>query len=450
MPVPSVATSIAKDNDSNTLANWPLANKPVASHCHNPALVLASSKVARTLTISDQHANILLTINKSEEKALLKLTLVPFHKKELARLPPRAPTITDDDNKDLDLLSEIELASRMKAESEQEEKEHSAKVLTFLTKFDWRMTSESGAEYSYHEAFPKTQAVPPQDKEVKEPAFKRVKTEEMGAVESPAAVKLSVFKAELIFPASERQVSRAMPSPGMTMIYETPSLYQTVTKPYIDRLVASGSLSWLKNIVEVKKEKERLLHDAEGWILNVDTKWRTHPDALTIPRTKWYQHESIVDLYCLGIFKAEGVASLRDLNQEHLPLLRELLETGPKVIEDIYGVTKNQLRIYVHYQPQFYHFHVHFTRLENDTGAQVEKAHLLSDIIQNLEQNGDYFKAKTMVYKLSPASELAKLLLAAPGSGENSGVWAWTESTLDTHKNTKKVRTLLAFSNHWT
>jgi hypothetical protein len=47
-----------------------------------------------------------------------------------------------------------------------------------------------------------------------------------------------------------------------------------VTKPFIDGIVASGSLSWLKNIVEVKKEKERLLWNAEGWILNIDTKVR--------------------------------------------------------------------------------------------------------------------------------------------------------------------------------
>ena len=104
------------------------------------------------------------------------------------------------------------------------------------------------------------------------------------------------------------------------------------------------------------------------------------------------------------------MASLRDLTAAHLPLLREMLEQGPKTIEQIYGVPKDQLRIFVHYQPQFYHFHVHYTRLENDIGAQVEKAHLLSDIIQDLEADPDCFKKKTMTYKLSLKDKLYHLL----------------------------------------
>lgn len=105
------------------------------------------------------------------------------------------------------------------------------------------------------------------------------------------------------------------------------------------------------------------------------------------------------------------MASLRDLTAAHLPLLREMLDQGPKTIEKIYGVPKDQLRIFVHYQPQFYHFHVHYTRLENDIGAQVEKAHLLSDIIQDLEADPDCFKKKTLTYKLSLKDKLYHFLL---------------------------------------
>lgn len=31
-------------------------------------------------------------------------------------------------------------------------------------------------------------------------------------------------------------------------------------------------------------------------------------------------------------------------------------------IEAVYGVPEDQLRVFVHYLPQFFHFHVHFTR----------------------------------------------------------------------------------------
>lgn len=34
-----------------------------------------------------------------------------------------------------------------------------------------------------------------------------------------------------------------------------------------------------------------------------------------------------------------------------------------KAIEEKYKLKKSQLRVYIHYQPSFYHLHVHFTYL---------------------------------------------------------------------------------------
>lgn len=396
----------------------------------DPASVLAAAKTAKTLTISDQHATILLHLARpaksiknggpgdddntnlmnedEEEKALLKLTLVPFHKNDLACLPREDPTDYAIEGKG----SLDEMASNTK-QREQDERDHSSKVTSFLSKFNWRMTSESGAEYSYHEANLRPNT-PQGTGDMQEPVPKRAKSDtpsrNTSLVDETEGTH-SAFKAELIYPASERQVSRAMPSPGMAMVYETPTIYESVTKPFIDSIVSSGSLSWLHNIVQVKKEKERLLYNGNEWILNVDTKWRTHPDASTVPRSEWYKHDSVAELYCLGILKADGVATLRDLTvQHHLPVLREMIKHGPKVIEEIYGVKADQLRIFVHYQPQFYQFHVHFTRLENDTGCQVERAHLLSDIIQNLESDPEFYRKRTMVYKLSVQDKLYNLI----------------------------------------
>lgn len=379
---------------------------PTVPQQYDPAAVLASTSVAKTLTISDQHANILLTQADSDQKGLLKLTIVPFHKTDLACLSHR------NDNEEEELSQEEKAAN--KALYEQQEKEHSNKVLTFLSKFDWRMTSNSGAEYSFHEGFPKSTSLDGV-KETSEPALKKSKTEKESVVAGQNTVGSTTtttasFKAELIFPASERQLSRAMPSPGFALVTETPALYEAVIKPFIQDIASSGSLSWLQNILQVRKEKERLLHNAEKWILNIDTKWRSHPDALTVPREQWYKHQSTADLYCLGILKQDGIASLRDLNGDHISVLREMLEQGPQVIEKVYGIKKDQLRIFVHYQPQFYHFHVHYTRLENDIGAQVEKAHLLLDIIQDLETDPKCFHKKTLVYKLSLKDKLYQLL----------------------------------------
>jgi len=66
--------------------------------------------------------------------------------------------------------------------------------------------------------------------------------------------------------------------------------------------------------------------------------------------------------------------------------------------------------VFVHYQPQFYHFHVHFTRLENEVGCAVERGHLLSDVIQNLEFDEGYYCKRIITYKLKKGSPLQNLV----------------------------------------
>lgn len=334
-----------------------------------PESVLSSRGCkAQTLTLSDQHATLLLTTQQRDseatEQSLLKLTVVPFHKQVF---------------------------------QSSENVDSTPKILSFLAGYEFELTSESGAEYSYYDAIPKTGL------------FSFLSRLLPGSGRG-ASARMGEFKVELISPASDRQIQRSMPKASMVMIDETPELYENVTKPYIQSIVDSGSLSWIENVVTGKKERERLLLEKGDYILNVDTKWKTHPTNV-VPRSEWHEHESIVDLYCLAIVKDGSIASLRDLRDQHLPMLKSILDECPSTIEKIYGVKRDQLRVFVHYQPQFYHFHVHFTRLENDIGCQVERGHLLSDIIQNLEEmdnemDGDFYTKRTITYKLPTNDKL--------------------------------------------
>ncbi|KAL7530778.1 hypothetical protein ACHAXR_003669 [Thalassiosira sp. AJA248-18] len=201
-----------------------------------------------------------------------------------------------------------------------------------------------------------------------------------------------------------------MPSLGHVLIHETPEIYNTIVKPYIQSIVDSGSLSWIANVIEVKKEKERLLVNHDDFIIGIDTKWRSHPPPLTTPREEWFNHPSAVDLYCLGIVKQNDITCLRDLRKEHVSMLKEMTREGLDAIKKVYGVDEDQIRVFVHYQPQFYHFHVHFTRLENEVGCSVERGHLLSDIIQNLEGDPDYYLKRVMTFKLKKGTPLQNLI----------------------------------------
>ena len=43
---------------------------------------------------------------------------------------------------------------------------------------------------------------------------------------------------------------------------------------------------------------------------------------------------------------------------------------------------------------------MHFTRLHNDVGCQAERAHLVSDIVQNLRADGDWYLKRRIQFKL--------------------------------------------------
>lgn len=334
------------------------------------------------LTVSDQHVNFLL--DDGDVKSVLKLNLEPIHKNRLA---------------DVD---------------ENDSQAH----LQFLQGYNWNLSSESGAEYSFYKLSAKDSS-----SGISNAAYslfnkathilKKRKFSYMSGKDATCSSRSSesLFNAELISPASDRQIARVMPGLGFVMIEETTEMYNTILKPHIDKIISSGSLGWLKNVVEGKKELERLLVNREEWILNIDTKWRTHPDPKTVPRKEWLNHQATRDLYCLGIVKIDNIYSLRDLRADHIPLLKEMIDIGSRTIEEVYGVKKDQLRIFVHYHPQFYHFHVHFTRLENEIGAVVERGHLLADIIQNLQLSSTYYYDKTMTYKLSRKDKLYKKLV---------------------------------------
>ncbi|KAL3809631.1 hypothetical protein ACHAXA_010606 [Cyclostephanos tholiformis] len=201
-----------------------------------------------------------------------------------------------------------------------------------------------------------------------------------------------------------------MPCLGHVLVRETPELYRDVVVPYVKSMIDNGSLSWIRNVIDGTREGERTLVDEADFLINVDTKWRSHPPPLSTPREDWHSHTSVTDLYCLGITKRCGISCIRDLRTEHVSMLKSMERMGLDAIREVYGVAEDQIKVYVHYQPQFYHFHVHFTRLENEVGSSVERGHLVSDIVQNLEMDDMYYATRTVTYKLQRGSTLLSLI----------------------------------------
>ncbi|XP_023936869.2 m7GpppX diphosphatase [Bicyclus anynana] len=194
-------------------------------------------------------------------------------------------------------------------------------------------------------------------------------------------------KTTIIYPATEKHIAKYSQQ-EVHIILETPQLYQKYTLSHLAK--EQFNLQWVYNILEGKSEQDRVVYDnkceKEGFVLLPDLKW----DGLTKET-----------LYLLAIVRQREIKSLRDLNEGHLPLLKRVRDEGKKAILDKYNVPGSQLRIYLHYQPSFYHLHIHFTYLKHEApGIYAEKSHLLDAVIDNIEMMNDYYQKATLPFTI--------------------------------------------------
>ncbi|NXJ11383.1 DCPS diphosphatase, partial [Odontophorus gujanensis] len=207
--------------------------------------------------------------------------------------------------------------------------------------------------------------------------------------------ELSEIKATVVYPATEKHLQKYLRQ-EVHLIRETWEDYKNITLPFIQS--QSFSIQWVYNILEKKAEADRIIHE------NPDP----HNGFVLVPDFKWNQNQ-LEDLYLIALVHRRDVKSLRDLTAEHLPLLRNILQEGKEAVTKRFGVPGSQLRIYLHYQPSYYHLHVHFTALGYDApGSSAERAHLLEDVVDNLLLDAGYYQKRALTFALRADEPLLK------------------------------------------
>ncbi|KAI9492628.1 HIT-like domain-containing protein [Zychaea mexicana] len=191
-----------------------------------------------------------------------------------------------------------------------------------------------------------------------------------------------------IYPATELHI-RKYEHQQRHMIIETPDMYKQITLPYIQSLPAER-IQWVFNILEGKSEADRVLYrsnDREtGFVVLPDMKWDGTQESL----------------YCVAIAMRSDILSLRSLNRSHLPLLKNIRDTAYQLVKDKYGMDKDLLRLFIHYQPSYYHFHVHLTAMSfaDAPGVVAGQAHLLDTVIDNIELYDDYYQRAKLPFTI--------------------------------------------------
>ena len=176
------------------------------------------------------------------------------------------------------------------------------------------------------------------------------------------------------------------------------------------------NIGWLDAVVNLEKELDRNLFHNTDFVINVDTKWSTHAEPLSIDpavRKTWHKAKWTNDLYLLAIVKDATFKSIRDLQGESGATLCENMRDALRdVALQVYGVPPSQLRIMFHYHPQYYRLHAHCVRIHAvNPGSETERAHLLTTVAFNLRMNANYYKQATLSYKVRAGERLHRLLV---------------------------------------
>ncbi|KAL7294556.1 hypothetical protein TKK_0012082 [Trichogramma kaykai] len=197
----------------------------------------------------------------------------------------------------------------------------------------------------------------------------------------------------IIHPASQKHLDKFIRK-ELYMVEESYETYQNVTLPHLE--ANNFSLQWVDNILTHKAESEKIIFEDKdpdtGFVMLPDLQWDGQPATLNII-----------------VIARKRIKSLRELNDTHLPLLKNIKDAGTDVIMKKYNIPAAQLRIYLHYQPSYYHLHVHFSYLMYEiAGIYCERAHLLSNVISNIEMVPDYYQKAVLSFVVKEDDPLCK------------------------------------------
>ncbi|RDW69381.1 hypothetical protein BP6252_08401 [Coleophoma cylindrospora] len=212
------------------------------------------------------------------------------------------------------------------------------------------------------------------------------------------------LKINLIYPCSEQHLKKYSKQ-GVRMVEETAEIYAQKIRPYMLQKREQGRLNWVWNIIEGKTEVEDVIYRTpkgrdgdEGFLLLPDLNW---------------DRKTIEGLHLLGLVERKDIWSLRDLKKKHLRWLKDMrakfIEATVKTYPELEA---DQLKLYVHYQPTYYHFHIHIVHVALEAGATqaTGKAIGLESIIAQLESmagdNEAGMDAISLHYTVGEASEL--------------------------------------------
>ena len=148
-------------------------------------------------------------------------------------------------------------------------------------------------------------------------------------------------------------------------------------------------MTWVYQIIEEQAEQDRVIcrerSPTMGFAVVMDTKW---------------DEQNLDDLYVVALTENRSLHTLRDLRQEHIPLLQRIRDETHKALFEKYGVPSSDIYSFLHYIPSHMQLHIHFVHLKRQPINSCLRCHLLDTVIENLQMDPLYYTKVTLTYKL--------------------------------------------------
>ncbi|KAI5306986.1 hypothetical protein KEM56_005905 [Ascosphaera pollenicola] len=204
---------------------------------------------------------------------------------------------------------------------------------------------------------------------------------------------------KLIYPCTEKYIRKYSAQP-LRKVIETPETYQKLVRPWMEKQREGGRLKWVYNILDGITEVQDVIF--------------RHNDPLTgfvlLPDSQW-DRKTLGTLHLLVLTERRDLMSIRDLTKNDLPWLKLMYDNLIREVTRVYpALSKDEIQLYFHYQPTYYHMHIHITNVHTEpTGGQaIGKAITVEDVLSRLESlpGGKGMADISMTYVIGESSEL--------------------------------------------
>ncbi|KAF1839440.1 scavenger mRNA decapping enzyme [Decorospora gaudefroyi] len=208
------------------------------------------------------------------------------------------------------------------------------------------------------------------------------------------------FKLNLIYPCTDKHIKK-YEQQRLRVVTETPQIYSKYVRPYMHAQRAKGALNWVYNIIQGRTEQEDVMYRESG-----------DEGFLLLPDLNW-DRKTMGGLHLLGLVERTDVWSVRDLKRGMVGWVKHMRERMVEATVGLYPeIERDELKLYVHYQPTYYHFHIHIVHVSLEAGSTqaTGKAIGLENVISQLETMAGETEAGmqdvSLTYHLGERSEL--------------------------------------------